>query len=275
MIPFSIPSYDADEPEGSKSRGSGYTSFKDIKWIIVIIIVFIALSYPIYKAFAEQRNKHVCSTHLHGIGQAVLLYAALHDDRLPPLYAVGDNFSPALLPDVPEVWASALSKYTTTSVEFRCPSATDEETMSAVNLNPDQPPLELTYGMYSAMSAIPYLLLSSQVDTVLFVETSNYGAEDSFNPVPYTTSDGVEVPFDAFSVAYNTGNFDFDSTTQWVTRLAFRGAGKSGYLGEGVRGRHKQGLNMIYLDGHRGLLQPDQAHVKYLSPDLVGRWRTR
>ena len=275
MIPFSIPNYDADEPDASKSRGTGYTSRKDVKWIAVIIVVGLVLSYPLYKAFAESRDKHVCSTYLKDIGQAALLYAAENGDRLPPLHAVGSGGSPELYGGLPQVWASVLASYTNSRTEFRCPSATDDETMKAFDLSESTGPLELTYGMYSAMSTMQPLLLSATNETLLFVETSNHGAEDTFNPVPYTTSVDVAVEFDAFSVGYDTGNFGFDSTTQWVTRLAFHGAGKSGYLGPDVRARHGQALNMIYVDGHRGLLHPEQAEVKHLSPDLLGLWQTR
>lgn len=219
-------------------------------------------------------DKHVCSTYLKDIGQATLLYAAQNGDRLPPLYAVGSGGSPALYDGLPQVWASVLADYTNSRTEFRCPSATDEETMKAIDLSASDGPMELTYGMYSAMSTKQPLLLSATNETLLFVETSNYGAGDTFNPVPYTTSNDDDVVFDAFSVAYDTGNFGFSSTTQWVTRLAFRGAGKSGYLGANVKGRHGQGLNMIYVDGHRGLLHPEQAEVKHLSPDLLGLWQT-
>lgn len=269
--------YADDEPGGRKSSKSQYTSKKEMLIIIAILIVLGIASTPLYRNFRDQADKTACGTNMKSIQQAMMQYAVVNDDQLPPIYHVGENDAPYLSgPDnKPYVWASLIQPYISQRASFECPAAEDDEKMPTLGgggLNGDD--FLLTYGMYLPMSAKPYMSLSRPQGTVLLAETSNFGAQGSYNPTPFYDIDGDVVPYDAFLIGYNDSNFGYSDETEWVTRLAFRNA-SNGYGSLGVEPRHKAGIYVFFIDGHRQMLQPAGAEVQNLYPDLDGIWRDR
>lgn len=192
-----------DAPTEHKASKSQYTSKKEMLTIIAILIVIGIASIPVFKGFKDQRNKVVCTSNMKSIYDAMIQYATMNDDRLPPIYHVGDNGAPFLSgPDKkPYVWASLLQPYISRSAKFFCPAAEEDEkmhTLGSGSQNGDD--FDLTYGMYLPMSASAHLLLDRPKDTILFAETSNNGALGSFNPTPFLDLKGNVVPYDAFMI---------------------------------------------------------------------------
>lgn len=270
---LSVGDYDPDEPEGSKKSGSQYMSRKDLRWIVIIIFALLIAGTPVWMGMRDQRNKQVCKTNIRAIHAAMFLYAAENDDRLPPLYHVGDNGAPMLFDDKPIVWASLLVPYMTKRAGFVCPAAEDSEKMSAYADDGDKrADIELTYGMYLPMSSQPHLLLDSPKTTALIAETSNGGAMGTFNPLPFRDLTGKIVPFDAFMIGYDDSNTEFSEETNWVTRLALRETTDGESLKE-AKPRHGAGIHVMYVDGHMRLIFGKDAEVKNLYPNLTGLWQ--
>ena len=272
---LSVGDYDPDEPESSKKPGSQYLSRKDLRWILLIVIVVGIAATPVYKGMRDQSEKLVCSTNIKAVYGAMMLYAAQNDDRLPPLYHIGENGAPMIEDGKPLVWASMLVPYMTRRAGFFCPAADDDELMPALGDDGRQrADIELSFGMYLPMGAQPHMLLSNVQTTALIVETSNSGARGTFNPMPFRDLTGRVVPFDGFMVGYDDSNFAFTKETRWVTRLALRDATDGDSL-SGATPRHGAGIHVIYVDGHLGKLFGRDARVKNEYPDLVGKWRDR
>ena len=272
---LSAGDYDPDEPEGSKKPGSQYLSRKDFRWIVIILIVVGIVATPVCKGMADQRDKLVCATNIKAVYGAMMLYAVQNDDRLPPLYHVGDNGAPMIEDGKPLVWASLLGSYMTRRAGFFCPAADDDERMPALGDDGrKRADIELSFGMYLPMGAQPHMLLSHVQTTALIAETSNNGARGTFNPVPFLDLSGNVVPFDGFMVGYDDSNFSFTKETQWVTRLALRDVTDGKSLSSATP-RHGAGIHVIYVDGHLGKLFGSDARIKNEFPDLIGKWRDR
>jgi prepilin-type processing-associated H-X9-DG protein len=269
------PNYDVDAPEGAPKSSSAYLSKKDLKWVIAIIVVLGLIGGPLWYAFLEQRNKQVCASNMKGIFEAMLLYSEENDSRLPPLYTVGENGAPMVMDGKPHVWASLLVPYKNARAEFYCPAAEEDEKMPAIGYDGrTRKDFDLTYGMYLPMGAFPHMLAMNSSDTAVLVETSNHGAQETYNPMPFRNAAGQPVPFDAFMAGFDDSNEGLTPDSKFVTRLAFRGASK-GYGDEGVLARHGKGIHVFYLDGHKGFMQPPRAEIKNIFPDADGPWRTR
>ncbi|MBX3095636.1 MAG: hypothetical protein KF812_02120 [Fimbriimonadaceae bacterium] len=277
MILFAADDFAPDEPEGSAK--SEYMSGKDWRWIIgIIVIVSIAL-WPVYRIFDDQRKDYVCKTNMGGIAKALQSYATGNDDRFPPLYeitpegnvSVGstkDGNSGAL------VWLSPLGDHLRESAEFSCPAAHADEHSDVLLFGSGfERVVPLTYGMYATMSALPTGDITKPDETVLIAETSNQGAQGSYDPVPNLNSEGPASD-NGFCIGWDNSNFFFDKDTKTVTRLAFRGSAGGDFRGERVSGRHNQGINAVTVDGNLIRLAPSGAYVSHRPPYLEGLWET-
>ncbi len=266
-------SYDVDAPEGARPPAvTQHITIRDWKVIGLAAIVFFVVSIPLFKEFKGQRDRQVCKTNLKGIYMAMQQYATMNGDRFPPLYAIGDNMAPQLVDGKPYVWASTIAGLMNQRDSFLCPSSEDGEAMRAIGHEGHE--IELTYGMYLAMGTKPYQMLSQPNATALIVETSNNGALDSYDPLPFTDSAGNVVPFDAFMAGYDDSNFELTEKSKWITRLAIRNA-KAGYGAKDVHARHLKGIHVIYADGHLGTMLAPSAEVENIYPDAEGMWRVR
>ncbi len=267
--------FDVDAPEGAKQTSSAYLSKKDVHIILIVVGVVIAIGIPIYYAFKQQGEKQVCATNMHAIYNAMMQYAEQNDSRLPPLYEIGENGAPLIMDGKPSVWASQLVPYMNARAKFFCSAAEEDEKMQALGYDGrKRRDIELTYAMYLPMGAFPYLLAANQSDTALLVESSNFGAQGCFNPVPFRDAAGNLVPFDAFMAGFDDSNEALTPDSKHVTRLAFRNVSK-GYGTEDAFPRHGLGIHVFYLDGHKGFFKPGNAQIKNIFPDVEGPWRTR
>jgi hypothetical protein len=267
------PQFDVDAPEDAPHAKASHITKKDVRWMVGILLVLGIIGTPLYFMFQQQRDKQVCATNMHAIWQAMMLYASENGDRLPPLYNVGPNGAPALNSEgKPLVWATLLKPYMNNRAEFFCPAAEEDEKMPAIG--DDEGDILLTYGMYVAMGATPHMLLAKPDDTALLVETSNNGAQGSFNPLPFRDENGNVVPFDAFSAAYDDSNQMLTPDSRWITRLAIRGVA-NGYETEGSTPRHGRGIHLFYVNGTKGYIKSPDAHIQNIFPDAEGPWRVK
>lgn len=262
--------YDADAPEGDKSRGNQYVGRKDLRWFIVLLIFFIAISIPLYKTMKVQSDEAGCTRNMKSISAAIQQYAVENDQRFPPIFERGENGAPFLLDGKPITWAGLMTLSSGTT--FKCPASHDHESVrvngssfEATMWSPKAKKLdyiELTYGMLAALNVRAVTDVANDDQTVLISETSNHGANDVYNPKPFTLVNGDPVPFDAFSIGYDNNEFIADESTKYVTRLAFANSADGNFNKNSVKGRHKEGtLKVIFADGHLGRFGPDRAAV--------------
>jgi len=262
--------YDADAPEGSNELGSQYVSKKDIIWIfaaIVVIAIIMAIVGPSMKKRADESN---CKSYMNAIASAISQYAVMNDG-FPPLYAVGENGSPALVDGKPIVWASVIPPLPRGS-KFFCPASKHEEhvrvngkSIETSMFQKDEKILshiDLSYGMFSALSGRKVSDVANDDQTILIAETANHGALDTYNPLPFTLEDQTPVPFDGFAIGFNNSNGLPDADSKFVTRLAFPNTKDGNFDREVTDARHGKNVFAIYVDGHIGRLTPSDMRMK-------------
>jgi hypothetical protein len=258
--------YEADEPEGSKSRGSQYLTKREAKGLAIAMVVIVGILFWVYTIFRPGAEKAQCMLNVKAISDAVRLYAQENNDRLPPAYVVGSGEAPYLVHGRPLTWVATLQHFMNPRRNFRCPSAHPDEVSYVANAKDATRALPLTYGMYVGASLAAVGQIADPDRTVVIAETSNAGALDTYNPHPLRDAQGRASPVDGFLIGYDTGNFEFGLDTRRVTRLAFPGS-RTRQEGEGVGGRHTGRIHVLYVSGRAGTVGPAFAET---FPEAVG-----
>ena len=230
----------------------------------------------------KNSEKTRCVQNMRAISAAFGQYAAENDDKFPAIYASGAQGEPLLDPKGNAfAWTSVVSQYMNKRASFLCPSATAEEAVIVSTMRKDKPDQKLrehpentellTYGMYAAYSTF----LISQVENpnvvVMLAETSNLGARDSFDPLPFKDENGRIIPFDAFAIGWDNSNRVPDAKTKAVTRLAFYDVKNGNFTSEGPM-RHDAGIHALTTGGGLVLLKPQDALYQQMPGMGAGRW---
>jgi|LakMenE18May11ns_1017448.scaffolds.fasta_scaffold9820519_1 hypothetical protein len=259
--------YDPSAPEGASSPGSQYLSRKDAKWLIgATIIVGIGL-IPVYLYLRDKAWKSSCIKNMSGMMEAITIYAANSDDRMPPLYNTDDNGEPFLdKQGLPYTWISDIKPYSSDRISFICPAAKPEEIAYSVDANTGEP-LGSTYGFYAPYATATIASIDDPNNVILLVETSNKGSQGSYDPLKFKSGGD-----DGFVVGWDNNNFAPDKETQAVTRLAFRGT-SNGSTEKGF-GRHEI-IHGITASRQQKYLKPSMMLTEYnpATYSLAGSWR--
>jgi hypothetical protein len=270
---LAVEAYDASEVE--ERPRSAYLSRKDVRVILVLVAFFVLLMVPIYMVFKQGRDRHLCKQYIGQIFKAVQIYSIEWDNRFPPVYAEGPGGEPALLEpgNVPYTWMSLIQGGMSARSSFLCPAAGEEETVRNMHPEPEKEPFRSSFGMYRPWSAYNVSMVSDPDNSVLVAETSNNGARDTYDPVPF--SHGV----DGIVIGWNNDNFRPNSESEYVTRLAFPET-KGGRFRKDGPGRHGDGIHVLYISGQYAFVKPNSAMVHFLTAgkiktEMVGMWADR
>jgi len=262
--------YDPTLPEGEIPRGSQYVSKRDFRVILIALAVLAVFLWPIYSILERRSQRALCAQNLKSIQEAVFLYAASKDDRLPPIMVEA-------LPNVPELeatggvpytWASDIQPLMNTRAKLTCPAATPEE-VGQISVEGGQQ--GITYGMYMPYGGYPLTSIESRSSTVILAETSNRGARDTFDPFPLLDRNGNPSPSDSFAIGWSNTNDYPDQQSTHVTRLAFPDT-KSGAFKKDGPSRHDEGIHAINAEGARLILKPEQAFTRPRLELPQGLW---
>lgn len=260
-------SYDPNAPEGASSPGAQYMSRKDLKWLLISAVAVLIGMIPVYLYMRDKAYKATCVKNIAAIMEAMNIYAANHDDRLPPLYNMGENGEPYVNErGLPYTWVSDIKPFMSTRASFVCPSASVDEYAYSMDPNTGDP-IPSTYGFYAPYATAVLSNIDDPNNVVLIAETSNHGSETSYNPVPFASTKN-----DGFVIGWNNSNFEADKETNLITRLAFRGTA-SGNLDKGY-GRHGV-VHAITASRQKKYLKPKDMVADYnpATYSLSGTWR--
>ncbi|MBL8059391.1 MAG: hypothetical protein JNK63_01605 [Chthonomonas sp.] len=269
--------FEADEPEGSAARGSQYMSRKDLQRIGIALVVFTVIAFPVYQHFKRQGEKAICSNNMRTMAQALLTYGVDNDGGLPLAYYSDNAGNPQLHQGLPITWATFAQSGMNKRASFKCPSARGDEAASVTPYSGRQA-ITLTYGMFAGAAGRAERQFDRPSETVLLAETSNGGANETFNPLPLGKNDGFLIGLDVSNAQGGELKTALDEIKldrqrnegdplkqglrepEFVTRLAFPGTRGHKFSGAGAS-RHDTGINVIYVDGSLGLLRPPSAAI--------------
>ena len=278
--------YDPEEEEGR--RRPSHVTKKEVLIIAGSLIILVILFYPVFRRFHRKVDSDRCILNLNAIKDAIPLYAADNNDRLPPVYMVSE------VAQVPKVtsngkeftWVSLISRYMPTRASFKCPGASDEENVLNEGMQEGQPPgtpLVSSYGMFGALSAFPIGSIPSPDSTALIADSSSQGANNTYDPLPFRDPAGKAVP-DGIVIGFDDTNFTAGDSTRvlyqhakYATRLAFPGSSKGVFDPLGAC-RHTDGkddcIHMLMVDGHLKRFRAPAAKIHHAGKngDPAGLW---
>lgn len=251
--------FDPDRPESGGS--SQLVSKKDVKWVGLILLVFFAMLGFVYPYLRENAYTAECNKNLRAISGALALYAENNDNRFPPAYVRQADGTPILSEGKVVTWLTVVKDGMTTRQTAVCPSADVKAATDVLNPVDSQKSLLTTYGMYLPIELRTLEEFANPLGSIAFAETSNHGAEGTYDPKPF------EGPNDGFVIGFDSGN-DLRRTTiesaKVITRLAFPGSANllsSGDLSTALM-RHRSSTHAVLVNGSLIKLKPQSMMIQ-------------
>lgn len=218
------------------------TGFTLIELLVVIAIIAIlaAILFPVFAKAREKARQTTCANNLKNLGTAIMMYLEDYDETYPFAY-LDETYKGKSATD----WYGNLQPYIKNTDVYLCPSA----------------PSKLYWmGNYSSNRGImPYHHGGYQVGP--------FAAASLIAPAEiYAIFDGSY---------YSLANTDIGLNGAWGAWLP--GAGKyngqpfqgdATYLSDYMGGRHNEGINMAFADGHVKFLK---SQVVWNAKDLATR----
>lgn len=265
--------YDPTAPEGDGGGSSQYVSRRDLRVILIGVVVLALFLLPFYRILERNSQKSRCVQNMKSIASALNQYAEVHDNRFPPLMRTALDGTPDLGDTgLPYTWASDIQEGMSARASFRCPSAQVGEEVYIEGRGRTRIPL--TYGMYAPYGAFLTSIIANPDQTIIVAETSNFGTWETYNPTPFKTDEGKLVPYDAFVIGWSDSNTIPSPTSQYVTRLAFYGTA-NGDFREETEGRHDVGIHALNAQGAAaGPLKAKSAILDLRDGLPIGFWES-
>lgn len=272
---FAIPPADeAEEDRDEERRSSEYITKKDVKYVSLGLVILVIIAIPIYSTLRQNSDIYNCKQNLRAMSTAFATYADAYDDHLPPLALLDVQTGLPRLNgyNQPYTWANTLKDIAGFDPKrtYKCPAApidglTDAEGTHGVAM-------PMSYGMYSPLSMASKSSILNGSETVLVAETSNGGADESYDPKPLLLGSN-HLKLDGFSIGWPTGDpginlaiptaspssHKIQVPDPGVTRLAFRDTVNGLKDISDGRGRHDNIVFVLFADGHYGPLKESQA----------------
>jgi hypothetical protein len=262
--------YDPQAVEDDGGARGQYMTLKDWRIILVGLVVLGIILFPIYQIGKSKSEKAQCVGNFKAMFTAMSLYAKDHDDGLPPIYRAETNGLPSLGDtDLIYTWHSDLRPYMSPRQTFVCPTATSAESATVEDPESSKLSIRTTYGFYAPYSAAKVFNIESPDTTILLAETSNRGSADSYDPKPFNSDEGDELP-DGVAIGFDNDNFYPTKHSRSVTRLAFRGSSAGSF--ENARGRHEEGIHALTATGELRILVPKDAVLARGKDGPIGNW---
>jgi prepilin-type N-terminal cleavage/methylation domain-containing protein/prepilin-type processing-associated H-X9-DG protein len=216
--------------------------------VIAIISILAAILFPVFARARENARRASCMSNLKQIGLGVMMYVQDYDEAYPPNYNA-DNPSASKL----RYWDGMIFPYVKNVAVFFCPS-------SPITIAKDiYPP---TYGAYGAsygvlkMSYLTSVSANAQQRNVLRMPAV---------VSPATTYMILDAPDYTFNQTYATSATTYHTYLPGIGKLgadcskADDYSSDPGYSADCKSGRHFDGVNMAFADGH----------VKWLKSEVI------
>ena len=268
---MSTDGHGAYDPSDVEERPrSAYMSRKEFRNLFIAVGVLAIALIPVFSMLKRRAERAGCSNNVAAIYKAMQLYSEQNNDYFPPAYVMAENGEPAIFDGHAYSWGNLIGPYMNARAKLRCPSATHEECVKIESINEGEE-AEMTYGLFAPRSGQPRNMVLDPTRSILSGETSNFGARDSFNPIPFKNVKGEKVPFDAFVIGFNDSPLLPTKQSSSVTRLAFYGA-TNGDFKENGECRHDGGIFFLNVEGSRLFLSPPAAKITRLGDEIKDLW---
>lgn len=219
-----------------KSSTKGFTLI-ELLVVIAIIAILAAILFPAFARARENARRASCSSNFKQIGIGVMMYVQDYDERYPFVYQPYGGVSP-VTQSADWFWGDMIYPYVKSTQVFVCPSSESAR------------PFDRNYGANSFMIQanwnIPFSLsaLNSASSTYMVMDTGAYWINpDKVSP--------------AVTWEWLPGNGLLDASyCSPVTNTT--------YNKDCMTGRHFDGVNVAFADGHVKWLKVAKVHEQAL-----------
>jgi len=226
----------------SRARLSGGFTLLEMLAGISVIGLLAVLLYPALEKSMDRAKSAQCTSNLRQIGVALFSYSSDHDGRFPSYW----NDPGATPPGDGELWYVQMADYGLTGKIYVCPGATYRNAERI----PGLPYGDTSYGLSTTVSLAKLVGISPLSERFLAGEG---------NQLASWKSAGAALQY---SGVINNGptpdSDDADDAT-----------GNAGW----IRYRHDHRANMLYVDGHVGIISKADVQKEVSSGEWVRHWR--
>lgn len=194
--------------------------------VIAIIAILAAILFPVFAQARERARRASCLSNLKQIGLASMQYTQDYDEKIMPsyVYTYGQN-------DPRDQWYTIIEPYTKSTQILLCPSATGYAS------NPGPSYMMLGIGYNPASAAIP---TSSMLDYYHGLCTPACTRSISMAQAARPSESILMMENSYYDTATGTPNMTFAAGTYFGPSI----------LTVDYKGRHQEGHNILYVDGH-------------------------
>ena len=272
-----------------KAAGKGGFTLIEMLVVVAIISLLAAILFPVFSAVREKARAASCASNLKQIGLGLMQYQQDYDEQMP----IGAYYTPANTTSLGAGWYGSIYPYVKSTDVARCPSDMTKASKGgflivsyAANMNLAGP---YKYSRLSSWQKPSVTVMACEFGRAVakldlgdegYWAVKNAGSAYQYPLSPttdgYFAQGGCNQPFGVANVCTDTsagadfglyyqadGNFGGNNANQGYTAPAF------GYLGGIVPsnstryfptlGRHSEGSNFLFSDGHVKWLKPSQV----------------
>lgn len=200
--------------------------------VIAIISILAAILFPVFARARESARRASCMSNLKQIGLGFMMYAQDHDEFMPPGASIGNGPTPPFgvaYPGGRWLWPQITYAYTKSRQVYYCPSSPSySATTASSNYGVNQ---ELIIKLYGAgFSPVNLASIVSPSEKYMVLDYGDFIVE---TPDHVITSAGA--------VNYLPGMGEVGGSCATVA---------DSVLGDCQSGRHFDGVNVTFADGH-------------------------
>lgn len=258
--------YDASEV--AERRPSQYFSRRDLRHIILVFCGLLIALWPVYCYVKKQTEDSICKKNLQAIVSALGSYMEDTEGHYPAVFATNGMTRAPFIDEagLAVTWSTAIAPHVNSLSSFTCPSAAAGEHAGAQGYGGRS--IHTTYGLYAPYSTELQPGVVDPGRTIIIAETSNFGANNTYDPLKFLDRYGNPVRQDGFAIGFDDAQLYPTSASRSVTRLAFANSA-SGKFGGDADGRHNGRIHALAADGSLVVIGPGRARFQLSSP---GYW---
>jgi prepilin-type N-terminal cleavage/methylation domain-containing protein/prepilin-type processing-associated H-X9-DG protein len=219
-----------------KSRAKGFTLI-ELLVVIAIIAILAAILFPVFARARENARRASCLSNFKQIGIGTMMYVQDYDELYPFVYQAYPGTSP-VTKSGDWFWGDMIYPYVKSAQIFICPSSSSAR------------PFDMNYGANNFMIQMPYstpfnlATLSSASSTYMVMDAGSYWINpDKVSP--------------ALTWEWLPGNGLLDAS--YCTPVT-----NTTYNKDCMTGRHFDGVNVAFADGHVKWLKVAKVHEQAL-----------
>lgn len=201
--------------------------------VIAIIAILASILFPVFARARENARRASCQSNLKQIGLGIMQYTQDYDEKYPLVIQAAAGTA---TPNHPRGWADAIQPYLKSTQLFQCPSETgspDIATTGAFIGQVDPNAYQYTDYWFNEILTEKSQAAVVAVSLTVMNGDGTGGTSSSNTGVGAHRYDGCNVNSSTNCAAYN------GTTDAYITGLS-----------GGAHGRHLDGMNFAFADGH-------------------------